>query len=139
MMNKVITKIFERSKVKKNLIILLIPMLIFQIGCEDKDDSSSTNPSDESTGFNASVKNNTSNQINVKIGNVEFGDISPGQISEYLMINGGQNNIYVNSQVYMEYDFGTLQLGGCEEYWSVWIDTGGGYSVSYLHDLTDCP
>tara|TARA_B100001250_G_C19150003_1_gene507609 strand:- start:54 stop:431 length:378 start_codon:yes stop_codon:yes gene_type:complete len=124
---------------KKNLIMLLIPMLIFQIGCEDKDDSSSTNPSDESTGFNASVKNNTSNQINVKIGNVEFGDISPGQISEYLMINGGQNNIYVNSQVYMEYDFGTLQLGGCEEYWSVWINTGGGYSVSYLHDLTDCP
>ena len=119
--------------------MLLIPMLIFQIGCEDKDDSSSTNPSDESTGFNASVKNSTSNQINVKIGNVEFGDISPGQISEYLMINGGQNNIYVNSQVYMEYDFGTLQLGGCEEYWSVWINTGGGYSVSYLFDLTDCP
>tara|TARA_B100001105_G_scaffold186167_1_gene150801 strand:+ start:229 stop:606 length:378 start_codon:yes stop_codon:yes gene_type:complete len=124
---------------KKNLIMLLIPMLIFQIGCEDKDDSSSTNPSDESTGFNASVKNNTSNQINVKIGNVEFGDISPGQTSEYLMINGGQKNIYVNSQVYMEYDFGTLQLGGCEEYWSVRIDSGGGYAVSYLFDLTDCP
>ena len=118
--------------------ILLFGLLIF-VGCEDKNDSSSTNPSDESTGFNASVKNNTSNQINVKIGNVEFGDISPGQISEYLMINGGQNNIYVNSQVYMEYDFGTLQLGGCEEYWSVWINTGGGYSVSYLFDLTDCP
>ena len=124
---------------KKNLIMLLIPMLIFQIGCEDKDDSSSTNPSDESTGFNASVKNSTSNQINVNIGNVEFGDISPGQTSEYLMINGGQNNIYVNSQVYMEYDFGTLQLGGCEEYWSVRIDAGGGYAVSYLFDLTDCP
>ena len=118
--------------------ILLFGLLIF-VGCEDKNDSSSTNPSDESTGFNASVKNNTSNQINVKIGNVEFGDISPGQISEYLMINGGQNNIYVNSQVYMEYDFGTLQLGGCEEYWSVRIDAGGGYAVSYLFDLTDCP
>ena len=123
---------------KKNLIMLLISMLVFQIGCEDKDDSSSTNPSDESTGFNASVKNNTSNQINVKIGNVEFGDISPGQTSEYLMIDGGQNNIYVNSQVYMTYDFETFQLGGCEEYWSVRIDDGG-HSVSYKWDLTECP
>jgi len=114
-------------------------MFIFQIGCEDKDDSLSTNPSDESTGFNASVKNSTSNQINVKIGNVEFGDISSGQTSEYLMINGGQNNIYVNSQVYMEFDFETLQLGGCEEYWDVRIDDGGGYSISYSFDLLDCP
>tara|TARA_B100001113_G_scaffold142340_1_gene116498 strand:- start:274 stop:654 length:381 start_codon:yes stop_codon:yes gene_type:complete len=121
------------------IIMLLIPMLIFQVGCEDKDDSVSTNPSDESTGFNASVKNSTSDQINVKIGNVEFGDISSGQTSEYLMINGGQNNIYVNSQVYMEYDFGTLQLGGCEEYWDVRIDDGGGYSISYSFDLLDCP
>ena len=120
-------------------IMLLIPMLIFQVGCEDKDDSVSTNPSDESTGFNASIKNSTSNQINVKIGNVEFGDISSGQTSEYLMINGGQNNIYVNSQIYMEYDFGTLQLGGCEEYWDVRIDDGGGYSISYSFDLLDCP
>ena len=124
---------------KKNLITLLISMFIFQIGCEDKDDSLSTNPSDESTGFNASVKNSTSNQINVKIGNVEFGDISSGQTSEYLMINGGQNNIYVNSQVYMEFDFETLQLGGCEEYWDVRIDDGGGYSISYSFDLLDCP
>ena len=124
---------------KKNLIMLFIPILIFQIGCEDKDDSLSTNPSDESTGFNASVKNSTSNQINVNIGNVEFGDISPGQTSEYLMINGGQNNIYVNSQVYMEFDFETLQLGGCEEYWDVRIDDGGGYSISYSFDLLDCP
>ena len=121
------------------IIMLLIPMLIFQVGCDDKDDSVSTNPSDESTGFNASVKNSTSDQINVKIGNVEFGDISSGQTSEYLMINGGQNNIYVNSQVYMEYDFGTLQLGGCEEYWDVRIDDGGGYSISYSFDLLDCP
>ncbi|HJM46753.1 MAG TPA: hypothetical protein QGH56_02880 [Candidatus Marinimicrobia bacterium] len=124
---------------KKNLIMLLISMFIFQIGCEDKDDSLSTNPIDESTGFNASVKNSTSNQINVKIGNVEFGDISSGQTSEYLMINGGQNNIYVNSQVYMEFDFETLQLGGCEEYWDVRIDDGGGYSISYSFDLLDCP
>lgn len=124
---------------KKNLIMLLIPMLVYQIGCEDKDNSSSTNPSNESTGFNASVKNSTSSQINVKIGNVEFGDISPGQTSEYLMINAGQNNIYVNSQVYMTYDFETFQLGGCEEYWSVRIDDGGGYSVSYKYDLTECP
>ncbi|MDP7608812.1 MAG: hypothetical protein QF814_03715 [Candidatus Marinimicrobia bacterium] len=124
---------------KKNLIMLLISMFIFQIGCEDKDDSLSTNPIDESTGFNASVKNSTSNQINVKIGNVEFGDISTGQTSEYLMINGGQNNIYVNSQVYMEFDFETLQLGGCEEYWDVRIDDGGGYSISYSFDLLDCP
>jgi len=124
---------------KKNLIMLLIPMLIFQIGCEDKDDSLSTNPSSESTGFNANVKNSTSNQINVKIGNVEFGDISSGQTTEYLMINGGQNNIYVNSQIYMEYDFETLQLGGCEEYWDVRIDEGGGYSISYSFDLLDCP
>ncbi len=124
---------------KKNLITLLISMFIFQIGCEDKDDSLSTNPIDESTGFNASVKNSTSNQINVKIGNVEFGDISSGQTSEYLMINGGQNNIYVNSQVYMEFDFETLQLGGCEEYWDVRIDDGGGYSISYSFDLLDCP
>jgi len=124
---------------KKNLTMLLIPMLIFQIGCEDKDDSLSTNLSDESTGFNASVKNSTSNQINVKIGNIEFGDINSGQTSEYLMINGGQNNIYVNSQVYMEYDFETLQLGGCEEYWDVRIDDGGGYSISYSFDLLDCP
>ena len=121
------------------IIMFLIPMLIFQVGCDDKDDSVSTNPSDESTGFNASVKNSTSDQINVKIGNVEFGDISSGQTSEYLMINGGQNNIYVNSQVYMEYDFGTLQLGGCEEYWDVRIDDGGGYSISYSFDLLDCP
>ena len=124
---------------KKNLIMLLIPVLVYQIGCEDKDNSSSTNPSNESTGFNDSVKNNTSSQINVKIGNVEFGDISPGQTSEYLMINAGQNNIYVNSQVYMTYDFETFQLGGCEEYWSVRIDDGGGYSVSYKYDLTECP
>ena len=124
---------------KKNLTMLLIPMLIFQIGCEDKDDSLSTNLSDESTGFNASVKNSTSNQINVKIGNIEFGDINSGQTSEYLMINGGQNNIYVNSQVYMEYNFETLQLGGCEEYWDVRIDDGGGYSISYSFDLLDCP
>ena len=124
---------------KKNLIMLLISMFIFQIGCEDKDDSLSTNPIDESTGFNASVKNSTSIQINVKIGNVEFGDISSGQTSEYLMINGGQNNIYVNSQVYMEFDFETLQLGGCEEYWDVRIDDGGGYSISYSFDLLDCP
>ena len=124
---------------KKNLIMLLISMFIFQIGCEDKDDSLSTNPIDESTGFNASVKNSTSNQINVKIGNVEFGDISSGQTSEYLMINGGQNNIYVNSQIYMEYDFETLQLGGCEEYWDIRIDEGGGYSISYSFDLLDCP
>ena len=124
---------------KKNLTMLLIPMLIFQIGCEDKDNSLPTNLSDENTGFNASVKNSTSNQINVKIGNVEFGDISSGQTSEYLMINGGQNNIYVNSQVYLEYDFETLQLGGCEEYWDVRIDDGGGYSISYSFDLLDCP
>ena len=120
-------------------IMLLIPMLIFQVGCEDKDDSVSTNPSDESTGFNASIKNSTSNQINVKIGNVEFGDISSGQTSEYLMINGGQNNIYVNSQIYFTYNFSTSQLGGCEEYWSVRIDDGGAYSVSYKWDLTECP
>ena len=54
------------------------------------------------------------------------------------MIDGGQNNIYVNSQVYMTYDFETSQLGGCEEYWSVRIDDGG-YSVSYKWDLTECP
>ena len=124
---------------KKYLIILLLPLLVFTIGCEDEDGSSPTNTIPDSTGFNASVKNNTSNQINVKIGNVEFGDISSGQTSEYLMINGGQNNIYVNSQIYMEYDFGTLQLGGCEEYWDVRIDDGGGYSISYSFDLLDCP
>jgi len=82
---------------KKITIMLLISILVFQIACEDKDDSSSNNPSVESTGFNASVKNNTSNQINIKIGNIEFGDISPGQTTEYLMIDGGHNNIYVNS------------------------------------------
>ena len=124
---------------KKILTILFISFLLFQIGCEDEEDSSPTNPTVESTGFNASIKNNTSDQINARVGGTEFGDISPGETSEYLMINSGQNNIYVNSQIYFTYNFSTSQLGGCEEYWSVRIDDGGGYSVSYKWDLTECP
>ena len=118
---------------------LFIVLFVFFWSCEEEDDSSSANPRAESTGFNANVKNNTSNQINVKIGNVEYGDINPGQTSEYLIIDGGQNNIYVNSQIYRTYDFETFQLGSCEEYWSVRIDDGGGFSVSYKWDLTECP
>ena len=118
----------------KKYLFLIISIVLF-FSCEDK-----KNNSDElnnSGGLNVKVINLTQDAISVAIGPSDYGTIIPNDTTDYMSVNTGDNEIYLNTELFLVESFSTSITGDCQQYYTYRFIEGGGYSYNWENELTD--
>ena len=75
------------------------------------------------------VNNHSSTTFNVQIGPSDFGDVAPGETTEYMAINAGDNHFVVNGEVREPLDFYTGSVGS-----STWTYTFTEFGYGFALD-----
>ena len=118
---------------KLKYLLLTLPLLLW-IGCEDKD---TINVDPIAGGLKVRVINLTENSITVIIGPSDYGSIISNDTTDYMPVNVGDNNIYLNTELFSVESFSTLITGDCQYYYTYRFNEGGGYSYNWENELTD--
>ncbi len=109
-------------------IIITISIVLF-FACEDKKNNSG--------GLNVRVINLKQNTISVTIGPSDYGSVIPNDTTDYMPVNIGDNEIYLNTELFFVESFSTSITGDCQQYYTYRFTEDGGFSYNWENELTD--
>ena len=75
--------------------------------------------------------------ITVIIGPSDYGSIISNDTTDYMPVNVGDNDIHLNSELFLVESFSTSITGNCQQYYTFRFTDGGGYSMNWESELTD--
>ena len=108
--------------------VLIFSLLLYSC---DKDENVT------SGGLNVRVINLTENSIAVTIGPSDYGSVIPNDTTDFMPVNVGDNDIYLNTELFLVESFSTSITGDCQQYYTFRFNEGGGYSNNWENELTD--
>ena len=119
----------------RKILLLIVTLLFLFVGCEDGKETSGGLYA--LGGLNVRVINLTENSITVIIGPSDYGSIISNDTTDYMPVNVGDNDIHLNSELFLVESFSTSITGNCQQYYTFRFTDGGGYSMNWESELTD--